>query len=279
MKKKGHYGEPPEQQQQPDNSFNSRQFQLPEKFFDKVLEIERQIDEMQQNTPHDLLQTLMALYSDAIEYYGANDDHEMCIDLNMRMQSVLVRPYILDCLCEHNQLTTDQTQNFKGQLYGIPANGDQEDSLPDEDSGVDYDVKTNFESDRRRKTNPFKKIFKKRHSRREEGFQSISSAGGSFLKPDSPKSSEKPQNEPTQPPGKSTSTAESSAPASNTRQNAPANINAKPIKIISQSSSPGVRDKVKNPLQKEARHNEHLINLIATKNNKTKEEVMKEMTN
>lgn len=36
-------------------SFNNRQFQLPEKFFDKVLEIERQIDEMQQNTPHDLL--------------------------------------------------------------------------------------------------------------------------------------------------------------------------------------------------------------------------------
>ena len=29
-----------------DQSFNSRQFQLPEKFFDKVLEIERQIDEM-----------------------------------------------------------------------------------------------------------------------------------------------------------------------------------------------------------------------------------------
>jgi len=27
----------------------------------------------------------MRLYSDAIEYYGANDDNEMCIDLNMRM--------------------------------------------------------------------------------------------------------------------------------------------------------------------------------------------------
>ena len=44
----------------------------------------------------------MTLYSDAIEYYGANDDNEMCIDLNMRMQSILVRPYILDCLCEYN---------------------------------------------------------------------------------------------------------------------------------------------------------------------------------
>lgn len=47
----------------------------------------------------------MALFSEAIEYYGANEDHEMCIDLNMRMQSILVRPYILDSLSEHNQVT------------------------------------------------------------------------------------------------------------------------------------------------------------------------------
>lgn len=52
----------------------------------------------------------MSLYSDAIEYYGANDDHEMCIDLNMRMQSVLVRPYILDCLCDHNSVS-DKEKN------------------------------------------------------------------------------------------------------------------------------------------------------------------------
>ena len=64
---------------------NVWQFSLPEKFFDKVLEIERQIDELRENTPHDLLQTLMSLYSDAIEFYSANDDHEMCLDLNMRM--------------------------------------------------------------------------------------------------------------------------------------------------------------------------------------------------
>lgn len=44
----------------------------------------------------------MALFSEAIEYYGANEDHEMCIDLNMRMQSILVRPYILDSLSEYN---------------------------------------------------------------------------------------------------------------------------------------------------------------------------------
>lgn len=117
---------------------------------------------MKGNTPHDLLQTLMALYSDAIEYYGSNDDHEMCIDLNMRMQSVLVRPYILDCLCEHNQLTTSQTENFKGQLYGV----NQNESIPDEESvEIEYDVKTNFESDQRRKRNPFKKIFKKKKNK------------------------------------------------------------------------------------------------------------------
>lgn len=121
----------------------------------------------------------MALYSDAIEYYGANDDHEMCIDLNMRMQSVLVRPYILDCLCEHNQLTTSQTEDFKGQLYGVAKNED--DSLPDEDNSVDYEVKTNFESDKRRKNNPFKKMFKRKGSKKEADTVSKGSSG-SFIK-------------------------------------------------------------------------------------------------
>ena len=81
----------------------------------------------------------MTLFSDAIEYYGANDDHEMCIDLNMRMQSILVRPYILDCLCEHNQLSENESQYVRGRL------------------GSD-DFKTNFESDHRRESNPYKYI-------------------------------------------------------------------------------------------------------------------------
>jgi hypothetical protein len=58
----------------------------------------------------------MTLYSDAIEYYGANDDHEMCIDLNMRMQSVLVRPYILDCLCEHNKVIGEDKDTFSKKM-------------------------------------------------------------------------------------------------------------------------------------------------------------------
>ena len=53
----------------------------------------------------------MTLYSEAIEYYGSQDDHEMCIDLNMRMQSILVRPYILDCLCEYNELSKKESED------------------------------------------------------------------------------------------------------------------------------------------------------------------------
>ena len=79
----------------------------------------------------------MTLYSDAIEYYGANDDHEMCIDLNMRMQSVLVRPYILDCLCEHNKVVGEDKDTFAKKMGG-------------------EEQKTNFESDNRRSFNPFK---------------------------------------------------------------------------------------------------------------------------
>ena len=78
----------------------------------------------------------MRLFSDAIEYFGANDDHEMCIDLNMRMQSILVRPYILDCLCEHNEVTKKEELEMKERL------GSQ--------SGL-----TNFESDNRRSLNPY----------------------------------------------------------------------------------------------------------------------------
>ena len=45
----------------------------------------------------------MALYSQAIEYYGFIDDVDRCADLNMRMQGILVRPYILDSLSRINE--------------------------------------------------------------------------------------------------------------------------------------------------------------------------------
>jgi len=79
----------------------------------------------------------MALFSEAIEYYGANDDHEMCIDLNMRMQSILVRPYILDSLSEHNHISQSEHETMKEKLGG-------------------EDTKTNFENDKRRASNPFR---------------------------------------------------------------------------------------------------------------------------
>ena len=82
----------------------------------------------------------MALFSEAIEYYGANEDHEMCIDLNMRMQSILVRPYILDSLSEHNQVTDQESREMK---YRLSAS----------ESG---NIKTNFENDNRRSSNPFR---------------------------------------------------------------------------------------------------------------------------
>jgi hypothetical protein len=87
----------------------------------------------------------MTLYSDAIEYYGANDDNEMCIDLNMRMQSVLVRPYILDCLCDHNHVSNKEKNMVSEKLE---------------------DARTNFESDNRRSYNPFK--YKKEETLKEE---------------------------------------------------------------------------------------------------------------
>ena len=87
-----------------------------------MLEIEQQIEELEANTPHDLLQTLMTLYSDAIEYYGAMDDNEMCIDLNMRMQSILVRPYILDCLCDQNEVSNADKGYVKQKIGGQSTN-------------------------------------------------------------------------------------------------------------------------------------------------------------
>jgi len=89
----------------------------------------------------------MTLFSDAIEYFGANDDNEMCIDLNMRMQSILVRPYILDCLCEHNEVSK------------------KEQELVQERFGSD-DAMTNFESDQRREHNPYK--YKEQIATKEE---------------------------------------------------------------------------------------------------------------
>ena len=50
------------------------------------------------------------MYSDAIEYYGYMDQHEKCLDLQMRMQGILVKPYILDCLSRFEKDTKDRVK-------------------------------------------------------------------------------------------------------------------------------------------------------------------------
>ena len=61
----------------------------------------------------------------------------------MRMQSVLVRPYILDCLCEHNKVSSTEKDSLNKKLGGEES-------------------KTNFENDNRRSYNPFKYNDKKK---------------------------------------------------------------------------------------------------------------------
>ena len=65
----------------------------------------------------------------------------MCIDLNMRMQSVLVRSYILDALCEHNDVGKKEQEGFMQALQST-------------DDPLGGGIKTNFESDGRRTDNP-----------------------------------------------------------------------------------------------------------------------------
>lgn len=63
-----------------------------------MLEYERQVEILKDSCPENILKGLTNLYSDAIEYFGYLDDHTKCTELQMRMQSILVRPYVLDCL-------------------------------------------------------------------------------------------------------------------------------------------------------------------------------------
>jgi len=58
----------------------------------------------------------MALYSQAIEYYGFIDDVDRCADLNMRMQGILVRPYILDSL---SRINDEKLKGAKGEAKRI----------------------------------------------------------------------------------------------------------------------------------------------------------------
>ena len=81
----------------------------------------------------------MTLYSDAIEYFGYIDQVERCGELQMRMQSILVRPYVLECLNRFEQQHLEEEQKIKAKqnpttkffekkrtIKGIEANSDSD---------------------------------------------------------------------------------------------------------------------------------------------------------
>ena len=72
-------------------------------FYQRVMELEKLLELYKDKTPENLLKTLTNLYSDAIEYFGFVNQPDKCIELQMRMQSILVRPYVLDCLSRYEE--------------------------------------------------------------------------------------------------------------------------------------------------------------------------------
>lgn len=77
---------------------------MPENFYQRMLEYERQVELLKEKCPESVLKGLTNLYSDAIEYFGYLDDHTKCTELQMRMQGILVRPYVLNCLARFERV-------------------------------------------------------------------------------------------------------------------------------------------------------------------------------
>ena len=146
---------------------------MPENFYQRVLELERQVEIQKEKCPEKILKQLTNLYSDAIEYFGFLDDHKQCLELQMRMQGILVRPYVLDCLAKFereqkerdkleqdlielntSQLVTDIDQNAAAQPSkpnlddSSSSSSDSEDqnSVPiDPDKTITYRCRLAFE--------------------------------------------------------------------------------------------------------------------------------------
>merc|ERR1712188_90249 len=76
---------------------------MPPNFYERVLELEHQIEKQKEKVEEKLLREIMDLYSQAIEYFGYVDQPQRCTDLQKRMQSILVRDYILDSLSRYDQ--------------------------------------------------------------------------------------------------------------------------------------------------------------------------------
>lgn len=68
-----------------------------------MLELEKEVDKLKERCSEPLLKGLTQLYSEAIEYFGYIDEIERCAELQMRMQSILVKPYVLECLNRFEQ--------------------------------------------------------------------------------------------------------------------------------------------------------------------------------
>ena len=71
---------------------------MPVDFYKRVLELEKEVDKLKEKSSEPLLKGLTQIYSEAIEYFGYIDQVDRCIELQMRMQSILVKPYVLECL-------------------------------------------------------------------------------------------------------------------------------------------------------------------------------------
>ena len=93
---------------------------MPEKFYERVLEYERQIDTLKHECPEAILKALTNLYSDAIEYHGYLENTQKCGELQMRMQSVLVKPHVLDCLARY-EAEAKQKSNKKPEASPAAA--------------------------------------------------------------------------------------------------------------------------------------------------------------
>jgi len=74
-----------------------KQGKLPERFAERVLELELLMDQQKERTSVVRIRELLSIYADAIEYYGSMD-MDKYLDLNARMQNTLVRPYVLAVL-------------------------------------------------------------------------------------------------------------------------------------------------------------------------------------
>jgi len=126
---------------------SGKQYKLPSQFHERVLDMELQIDKLKEKTPHYLLKELLSLYSvtfpsspaqQAIEYYGSIDS-EKSIDLNLRMQSILVRPYILKSL-------SDPTYRKNSGQAMSESSGEDEDE--EEESGNEEEQEKSAEGEK-----------------------------------------------------------------------------------------------------------------------------------